>query len=301
MTTPARERQSSPDVYLDAPRLAFFLPVPGPLDLAVTMDSGQVFRWQFHAGGYWGVIGEYAYRLSQEEGGLRVLSSASSEAAAVAALGAFLRLEDDYAGLCRELAQDRPLGQAIARYPGLRLLRQDPWECLASFICSQVSNIPRISQNLRAIAHAFGQPVTLDGHTLYQFPSAGRLAQAGEGALFQLGLGFRATYLAAAAETVAAGRLDLAALRNAPYQEAKEALLEIKGIGEKVADCALVFSLDKLEAFPLDRWVRRAVAGWYGQPESARYADVLAWAQARWGQQCGYVQQFLFHYRRLLG
>ncbi len=286
----------------DVPIVDFLLPVLQPLDLRTTLASGQTFRWEEADGWHWGVLGMHGYALRQEEDGLRVRTTAPERTEAEEAVSGFLRLDDDFALLCRELAQgDLILGEAITRYPGLRLLRQEPWECLASFICSQVSNIPRISGNLRAIAEAQGEPVTLDGRKMWQFPSAERVAEAGEAGLLRLGLGFRAKYLAAAAQAVAEGRLDLMALRAAPYAEAKAALLGLKGVGDKVADCALVFSLDKLEGFPLDRWVRRALEEWYGVSSKISYRDALAWAQERWGQRCGYVQQYLFHYRRLLG
>jgi N-glycosylase/DNA lyase len=100
---------------------------------------------------------------------------------------------------------------------------------------------------------------------------------------------------------VAEGDLDLATLRSASYNEAKAVLTALPGVGEKVADCVLAFSLDKMEGFPVDRWVRRALVEWYGLEEKAPYAELRAWAQARWGDSAAYVQQYLFHYRRLLG
>ncbi|MBI4197694.1 MAG: DNA-3-methyladenine glycosylase 2 family protein [Chloroflexi bacterium] len=281
--------------------MAFFLPVSGPLDLKATLEGGQVFRWEQADGWYWGVIGAHGYALRQGEGGLLVRASVESEAEGREALAGFLRLDDDFDGICRLMGRDQRLREALARYPGLRLLRQEPWECLVSFMCSQVSNIPRISQNLRAIAQTYGEAVEVDGRRLYRFPGPERLTEAGAEGLRRLGLGFRAEYVALAAREAAEGRLDLMALREAPYQEAKERLMALKGVGEKVADCALAFSLEKLEAFPLDRWVRRALAEWYGQGEKVRYGEALAWAQARWGGRCGYVQQYLFHYRRMVG
>ncbi len=279
----------------------FAIPVSQSLNLRTTLGSGQVFRWAEDGGWHWGVIGTHAYALRQEVDSLRVRTTASREEGAEAILG-FLRWGDDFDVVCWELARDDPrLQEAIECYPGLRLLRQDPWECLASFICSQVSNIPRISRNLQAIAQTYGKPVSLDSRQLWRFPTAGAVAQGGADGLFRLGLGFRARYLAEAAAAVSEGRLDLMALRGVPYTEAKESLLTLKGVGDKVADCALVFSLDKLEGFPLDRWVRRALEEWYGVSPKTSYANALAWAQERWGLRAGYVQQFLFHHRRLLG
>jgi N-glycosylase/DNA lyase len=218
------------------------------------------------------------------------------------ALHGFLRMDDDLDAIHHDMATDRPpLAEAAERWRGLRVLRQDPWECLVSFVCSQVSNIRRISRNMEAMARTYGEQIVLDGRILYRFPTVGRLAAAGEDALLALGLGFRAKYVARVASVIAAGGLDLMALRQVSYQEAKTALLELYGVGEKVADCVLVFSLDKLEGFPIDRWVLRALVDWYGHSEKTRYGDQLMWARERWGKRAGYVQQYLYHHRRLMG
>ena len=134
----------------------------------------------------------------------------------------------------------------------------------------------------------------------HAFPTAVQLAKAGEAELRELGLGFRAPYVAAAARLVAEGRLDLDALIGMPYPEAKARLMECPGIGPKIADCIAVFSLEKLEAFPIDVWVRRALAEWYF-PDKKRPTDrvLLEWAQNHFGRYGGYSQQYLFHGRRL--
>ena len=132
------------------------------------------------------------------------------------------------------------------------------------------------------------------------FPDADALAAAGEQGLYSLGLGFRAKYVAQIAVTVAEGGLDLMALRYAPYDEAKAVLTALPGVGEKVADCVLAFSLDKMEGFPVDRWVRRALVEWYGLEEKARHEELRAWAQDRGGQSAADVAQYRVHYRRLM-
>ena len=280
---------------------ATFISVEQSLDLSATLESGQVFRWRRDDEWCWGVIGQHAYALRQVDGGLLFHTSAASVPGARAALHDFLRLDDDLEVICREMATDKPLAKAVARHRGLRLLRQDPWECLASFVCSAVSGIPHISRNLQSVAEAYGDPVALDGRSFYRFPAPGRLAEAGEEALRGLGLGFHARYVAQIATLVAEVRLDLVALLQAPYDEAKAALTELPGVGEKIADCVLVFSLEKLEGFPIDRWVRRALEEWYGHHEKARYHELLSWAQERWGRRAGYAQQYLFQHRRLMG
>ncbi len=278
-----------------------FLPAEQPLNLQATMESGQLFRWSKDGEWYRGIIGEHAYALKQAANGLLVNTSAPAMEEAERVLQYFFRLDDDLPATYEAMAGDEKLAEAISRWRGLRILRQDPWECLISFVCSSVSNIPRISRNLKALAQAYGRPVSLDHGLLYTFPQPERLAYASEGDLLKLGLGFRAGYVVKIVERVAAGLLDMDALRTAAYQDAKSALMELPGVGNKVADCVLLFSLEKLEGFPIDRWILRGLVDWYGHSEKSRYQDLAAWAQRRWGMNAGYVQQYIYHHKRLLG
>ena len=278
------------------------LGVPEPFDLSATLESGQVFRWRrVDSGWYAGVVGQHPVLVSQVEDGLAFRCGQGTEEAVRRALRDYLRLEDDLRAIYREVGDDPRVAEAIRRCRGLRLLRQEPWECLVSFVCSSVSNIPRISRTLEAVAQRYGRAVSLAGHTLYAFPTPEELARVRESDLRELGLGFRAKYVAEIAPAVAAGRVDFAALRRASYEEAKAELMSLPGIGAKVADCVLVFSLDKLEGFPVDRWVRRCLKEWYFQGSTISDAALLSWAQGRWGRHAGYVQQYLFHDRRLAG
>ena len=278
-----------------------FLPVEQPLNLQATMESGQMFRWSRDGEWYKGVIGEHGYALKQAEKGLLVKTSATATGEAQRTLRDFFRLDDDLPATYEAMAGDEKLAEAIGRWRGLRILRQDPWECLISFVCSSVSNIPRISRNLKALAQAYGQPVSLGHDQLYTFPRPEQLSQASEGDLLKLGLGFRAGYVAKIVERVARGLLDMDALRTAAYEDAKPALMELPGVGNKVADCVLLFSLEKPEGFPIDRWILRGLVDWYGHSEKSRYGDLAAWAQRKWGKNAGYVQQYMYHHKRLLG
>ena len=216
-------------------------------------------------------------------------------------LGHYLRMDDDLEAIYSCIDTDPRMHGAIAEYRGLRLLRQDPWECLVSFICSANSNIPRISATMESLAQNYGQPLTLGDYVDYSFPSPDKLAEAGEAALRDLKLGFRAKYVAKAAERVALGEVKLEPLRYLPYQEAKDVLTSLPGVGDKVADCVLLFSLDKLDACPIDRWVRRAMEEWYLDGAKLNYKSIRAWSLEKWGGYAGYAQQYLFHQKRLLG
>ena len=215
-------------------------------------------------------------------------------------LRAYFRLDDDIAQIYEEICVDRRVAAMVNRYPGLRILRQEPWECTVAFICSATSNIPRIHQNMESMADHLGQPLELDGEVRHTFPTAQQLASAGETTLRELGLGFRAPYVISTAHQVVDGSLDLYELIGLPYPETKARLMDCYGIGAKIADCIAVFSLEKLEAFPVDVWVRRALAEWYF-PMQKKPPDraMVEWAQSYFGRYAGYSQQYLFHGRRM--
>ncbi len=277
----------------------FTLPTTQPLDLPSTLASGQCFRWRPGPAGAWvGVLGCNIVRLRMTPQGLAIESAPTLPADLAERIAAYLRLDDDLPAIQTRLSADSHVAMGIGHYPGLRLLRQDPWEALAGFILSSTSNIPRISRTMEAIAARYGSPVSLDGITRHTFPPREALAEAGELRLRELGCGFRAPYLAGAAMAVATGSLPLWKLRGASYAEALTALTSLHGVGDKVADCVMLFSLDRMEAFPADRWVRRAVAEWYGLGRNLNYQGVREWAWERFGADAGYANQLLFWDRR---
>ena len=273
--------------------------VPVPLDLVLTLDSGQAFRWRHDGEWSYGVIQGNLVGLKQEGMRLEVRSSLADPERAEAVLWDYLRLDDDLEAICAAINTDPYIAWSIDRYPGLRILRQDPWECLVSFICSANSNIPRIRWTMNSIAREYGDSLELDGHTHHCFPSPEALAKAGETNLRALKMGFRAKYVAEAAEKVAAGDVKLWPLREASYEEAKETLMSLNGVGEKVADCVLLFSLDKMSAFPIDRWIRRAMEEWYLDGAKLNYKNGRNWSVERWGENAGYANQYLFQLKRL--
>jgi N-glycosylase/DNA lyase len=211
----------------------------------------------------------------------------------------YLSTEADLTRYRERFDSDPCIGPAVAGFPGLRLLRQDPWECLVSFICSSASNIPRIKLNVGSIAVSFGRRLA-PGERDFEFPPPEAVAAAGEARLRALGLGFRAAFVAAAAEQLARG-LDLTSLRTASYADARRVLMSLPGVGEKVADCVLAFSLDKPEAFPIDRWVRRALERWYGVSPKLSNSAVGDWARSHFGEYGALAQQYMFHRERLAG
>ena len=282
------------------------LPVDQPFDLAASLESGQSHRWDYPGeeddGCYTGVIRGDLVRIRQTPQAVEFRSAPTVEPEIVSRLADYFRLDDDIEAIYSDITRDGRVAEMVERYPGLRVLRIEPWECLVSFICSANNNIQRIHNNMETISAAFGSPVSLDGYTRYTFPTPADLAEAGEMELRRLGLGFRAPYVYKSALAVLEGRMDLDELVRIPYPDAKEKLMECPGIGPKIADCIAVFSLEKLEAFPIDVWVRRALGEWYFPGQKVPKDSVLLeWAQGYFGRYCGYSQQYLFHGRRLRG
>ena len=274
---------------------------PKALNLSDTLECGQAFRWRLNAGWYYGVVQGNLISLRQTSEGLEVRSSHWFAGNIASALHSYFRFDDDLEDIYSCIDSHPRMHEAINQYRGMRLLRQDPWECLVSFICSANSNVPRISASMNSLAQHFGYRLELDEQIDYSFPTAGQLAAAGEGILRSLKLGFRAKYVVQAAERVDSGHLILESLRNLSYQESKAMLMSIPGVGDKIADCVLLFSLDKLEACPIDRWVRRGLEEWYLMEAKLTYNMARLSALTVWGANAGYAQQYMFHYKRLLG
>lgn len=211
----------------------------------------------------------------------------------------YLALDADYTAMRLDIAErfksasggtDTVMPKAMECGDGIRILRQDPWEAVCSFIVSQNNNIPRIKKIIAAMSKAYGTPIEAFGRVYYAFPGAKALADAGEAAIFGLRTGFRAKYIYDAACRAAGGELDYNAITAASPDEAQRLLCEIKGVGPKVAACAMLFGFDKTEAFPIDVWIKRVLAKYY--PNGL---DISAL-----GPYAGLAQQYLFYYERYM-
>ena len=281
-----------------------------PLDLEASLLGGQAHRWRREGDWYCGVLRGNLLLVRQQGQTIEFHGSPAPPEALTSLIHSHLRLEDDLGAIQADLAGDANVAAQVQRYPGLRVLRQEPWECLVAYICSANSNIETIHLNMERLSNEFGKPLALPnpqpspaGEGLicrHTFPTPVDLAEAGEIELRRLKLGFRAPYVHQAAIAVAEKRLDLDYLVAAPYPEAKAELMALKGIGDKIADCISLMSLEKMEAFPIDVWVRRALADWYFPDQKAPTNRVmLEWAQGYFGRYAGYANQYLFHGRRL--
>ncbi|MCL2352681.1 MAG: DNA-3-methyladenine glycosylase [Firmicutes bacterium] len=266
-----------------------------------TLECGQCFRFA-RVSGAGGGAAEYvlaAYdkvlRVRQEDSGAVTFFPTTPEEFEAVWIGYF-DLAADYENIKRVLTEkDEWVREASARFGGIRILNQEPWECLVSFILSQVSNIPRIKKVLGNLTRAFGTPISDGFHT---FPSPARLAGAGLGELEACGTGFRAQYILDAAQKVASGELRLEALFALDAGGAREELMKIKGVGPKIADCVMLFSLGKKEVFPADVWIKRVMQRFYfgGAPESIK--AIGDFAARRFGEYAGVAQEYLYAYAR---
>lgn len=272
----------------------------GPLDLPGSLLGGQAFRWSREGAGFVGVVGRRVLRLDPLPDGR--VEARGWPRVARHDVESYFRLEREDAHRRARLAQDPVLASALAAHPGLRLLRQDPWETTAAFLTSANNNVPRIEGTLRHLARTHGErldaPEGPDGAP-FAFPEPGTVARLRESQLRAAGLGYRAPFLKETARMVARGDVDLGALRGAGLDEARATLLGLPGVGPKVADCIALFSLDVDDAFPLDRWMLRAVAEAFFGGEARKPREVDAFVRARWGRDAGLAQQYLFHAIRL--
>jgi N-glycosylase/DNA lyase len=283
----------------------------GHFDLQSTLESGQTFLWRRadgrtyedsrpYGGSAWyetAVDGEVV-RVRQVDGGLEW--EAATDASPL--LRDRLRLDDDLDAIASGLPTDPLLDEAYAEFRGMRLVRDPFFPCLVSFICSAQMRVARIFRMQDALREAFGEPVTFDGHTYHDYPTPERLAAATEAELRELGLGYRAPYVRDTAELVASGEVTEAGVAGLSYEDARDAMTAFVGVGDKVADCVLLFSLGYLEAVPLDTWIRTAVERHYPDCDAGSYADTSRALRERFGgAHAGYAQTYVFHHLRTLG
>ena len=260
-----------------------------------TLECGQAFRWQLRNGAYYGFIGACAVRARQEEAALTIetVDPSLTEADVIR----YFALDLDLPAILQSIDVDGQIHEAIERFRGLRVLRQEPWECLASFILSSFNNIPRIQGMIDRLAQTYGTPASFNGFSGCVFPSASTIARVSERRLEELGLGFRAAYLRKTARMIADGKLPLETLKRVDYALAKRALLTCDGVGDKVADCVALFGLEKYEAFPIDVWMQRAMR-YYFRARKMTTGRAHEFAHRHFGRYAGYAQQYLFHHVR---
>ena len=265
--------------------------------LQASLSSGQAFRWTLHDGWHYGFIGRSVLKVRQESG--RLVYDSSDHALSPDRVSRYFALDLDLPGILTTINVDMQIHHAIRAHRGLRVLRQDPWETLASFICASFNNIKRIEGMIERLCQAYGDPVALNGFRGFAFPAPEKIAAAPERHLRALGLGYRAPYLKGTAKLVLDGGLPAEQLRQLDYEAVKRALLACDGVGDKVADCVALFGFEKYEAFPVDVWIERAMR-YYFRHRKATRGKIHEYARRHFGPWAGYAQQYLYHHLRTL-
>ncbi len=293
-----------------------------PFNLRYTLESGQSFRWQERGGWWYGVLSPGVIKLRQD--GASLVCVSSSDELDTKRVFHYLGLEDDLERILASIMKDEKVTNAVQTYYGLRVMKQEVWECLLSFAMATNTNIPRIKGMVSKVCTRLGEEVDFEGERYSLFPSAEKVAGAELSVLNECGLGYRARFVKAIAEAVNGGRRNLDELRLHDYERARDLLREeilgrktLMGIGPKVADCVLLFSCDKFSAFPIDVWIARVLDGYYprlfaddlrerlrstvsGRTSLSQnaYDRLSSSAREYFGEFAGYAQQYLFHYER---
>jgi N-glycosylase/DNA lyase len=269
-------------------------------DLDATLASGQAFRWRQRDAGWAGVVGGRWVYLENSAAGINAASNATGGDHGWDWLVHYLQANVILDDILHTFPDDRPLGESVAACRGLRLLRQDPWECLASFICSSTKQIVQIQQIIELLCQRHGEPIVTPAARSpeFSFPSPARIASLSEADLRSCKMGFRAPYVREAAHAVETGGLDLEHLRTLPCSVARAALMELPGVGEKIANCVLLFAYGFPEAFPVDVWIMRALRQLYFPKRRPTPNRLRRFVETYFGPNAGYAQQYLFHFMR---
>lgn len=282
-----------------------------PFSLEHTLNCGQLFRWEKLDDWWYGVAADRVVKIKQS--GERLIFQVFPETANQGFIENYLRLDDNLPSILSEISKDVHMRKAIRLFCGLRISRQEPWECLISYICATYKSIPAIKKMINNISRRFGKKLTFDGYDFYTFPKPTDLAQTSPKDLRSCGLGFRAERVLETAKIIDSGKFALEALKRLDYGKARRELLVLPGVGPKVADCVLLFSLEKLEAFPIDVWMKRAATNLYASHFDSsfikrvtrktsvtpkEYGTISSFGREYFGRYAGYAQEYLFHLLR---
>ncbi len=267
---------------------SYTIPKPEHFDLDQIFSSGQAFRFEkIDENTYEGVAFSKIIQITDMGESLRFDNCSEQEYYEI--WQGYFDLAADYQQIIDSLCLDPILELATSFGSGIRILRQPFFETLITFIISQQNNIPRIKKIVSALCENFGRKLIFNEKTYYAFPSAATLSSLSEEELSVVKCGFRSKYILDAARKIANGQICEMDLRKMDMPEARQELLKISGVGDKVADCVLLFSLGKLDAFPIDVWMKRVISLYY---------DKDAFSSDVFGEYAGIAQQYLFFYAR---
>lgn len=253
------------------------------LNVELCFFCGQAFRWKKTAeGGFHGVVKGKVCDIIQTDSEIIFKNTTVQDFESI--WQPYFDLDRDYPAICDKFSADGYLSQAVKEYYGIRILRQEPWEALCSFIISQNNNIPRITGIISRLCESFGEKIGEDDYT---FPTYQRLSSVSLEELSSLRAGFRAKYILDAVQKLESGEISLEKIAQMDIEQSRQELMKIKGVGKKVAECTLLYGFGRMDAFPEDVWVKRIMAEMYpdGLPKCTEKNE-------------GIAQQYLFHWRR---
>jgi N-glycosylase/DNA lyase len=263
-------------------------------DLEKTLNSGQVFHWTQQGRGFVGAIAENPVYLEQVADTIRVYPGQSKLVAH------YLALDHPILEILETFPSDPAIEAAVEYSQGLRIIRQPPWECLATFLTSALKQVQHIRAISLAIRNSFGRRLPCGEMNVFSYPEPEQVAEIPVKKLLECKLGFRAANLLATAKMVASGAVDLRALGGMSTVDARAALCELPGVGEKIANCVLLFAYDRLEAVPVDVWIGRVLSEvYFAGRNKVPLRELKAFASDYFGSYAGYAQQYLFHHWRL--
>lgn len=274
--------------------ISFKLSNQSDFELAHIFECGQCFRWKKEEdGSYIGIVKNGVIKITKKDNDFFINSSIENENE----IREYLDLNTDYSSIKRIISKDDAnMKNALNYGSGIRILNQDSWEMLISFIISAANNIPRISKTIENISKAYGKRIVFEEKEYYLFPTPQELSKASVEDLRALNLGFRDKYIYSATKLVLNGDIDLDKISELSYKKAKKELVKIPGVGEKVADCILLFSMKKREAFPVDTWIKKVMAELY--VDSKNIKKISEYAETKFGEYAGIAQQYLFYWKR---
>ena len=266
------------------------------IDIDNSINSGQVFLWEKQGSDWYGIDGQDILKINKN-GVIKSIRNLKTD---------FFRKNDNMQEIIKSISKDKTVKKAVKEYEGLRLFRQDPFQCLISFIISSNSNIQKIKNSLEKITKKFGKKVKIQNKEFFLFPEPEKMAKATIDEIKSCGVGYRAPFIKEAAKMVILKKIDFEYLKKCDYHEAKKNICLVPGIGNKVADCIMLFSLNKLESFPLDTWMIKILEKYYSKEfkietktiTQKQYELLHEKIVNYFGPYCGYAQQYLFKMER---
>lgn len=249
-----------------------------------TLACGQVFRWHKFEGFWYGFINRKPVKIMQENDTLIYSGKVKTKD-----ISDYFNLKLDFVKVIRTFPNNRILILALKKYWGLRIIKQEPFECLISYIHSSQNNIKRINKMVNELSYRFGKKVEFEGREIHAFPTLKELTKCCKANLYPCRLGFRDRFLLDAIQKLCSKEIKLEKIAKMPYAKAMDELMKVKGIGKKVANCILLFGYNKYEAFPVDVWIERVIRKYF-PGKDAKY----------FGKYAGYAQEYLYAFARNL-